>query len=422
MESNFKNYCSVGVIMNKNNKFQVRLYQSWQKVSGLFAFLKEPPKYIGSGTISQINHVILDKKHQIHNVLIVTGPHLYKTSLLNTIFENLKRNGINFSVFSGAKINPTIEQIEEGVLLYKEKRCECIVAVGGGSVIDTAKCIGARAANPKTPLKDMFGIMKVKNNLPLFIAIPTTPGCGSEASFTAFISEGNVNYKYSIIDRKLLPNFVILDPELTIGLNKEQLAYSAVDALTHAIEAYISKGHTMGSDRYAIDAAKLICDNIELAYSNTEKDKNALKIHENLLLGAHYAGLACSKACVGFCHAISYAIGSTYDIPHGLLNAIVLPYVLRAYGESTVLRLADLADEIAYRISVDSYKKADWLINRVDSINSYLGIKNNLEKIIKPKDIHKIAIKAFEIATPSYPAPKMFSVAEIEAILNDICK
>ena len=422
MESNSKNYCSVGVIMDKKNMFQVRMYQSWMKLTKLFSFIKEPEKYVGSGTLKQINHVLLDKKHQIHNVFIVTGPQIYGANLLAPVFDNLKRNGINYTIYSGVKTNPTEEQIETGVVQYKEKRCEAIVAIGGGSVIDAAKCIAARIGNPKEPLKDMIGVMKVKNTLPLLVAVPTTAGSGSESSCFAVISDKETNSKQIIMDPKLMPKFIILDPELTINLSKEQIAISGMNALSRAVEAYVSKGHTFKSDKYAIEATKLICDNLELAYSNTEKDKNALKIHENLLLGAHYAGLASSRANVGFCDVISNSIREKYDIPQGTLNALLLPYVLKAYGEFAIDRLANLADQIAYRISVDSNKKAEWMINRIESLNSYIGIKNNLDKKIHPKDIRRIATNAFEEATPTYPAPKMLTVVEIENLLNEACK
>ena len=408
--------------MKTDTTFKIRAYQTWQKFLKTFVPFKQPEMYSGTGAVDDINHVLLHKKHQVHNVLIVTGSQIYKKNLINPIFENLKRNGINYSVYSGCKPNPTAEQVEEGVLLYKKNRCEAIVAIGGGSVIDVAKCIGARAGNSKTPLSEMVGVMKVKNDIPLLIAIPTTAGSGSDASFTAELLDSKNKSKYSIVDPKLLPKYVILDPNLIIDLNKEQIAFSGMDALTHAIEAYLSKAHTMKSDRFAIDGAKLICDNLELAYSNNEHDKNALKLHENLLNGAHYAGLALSRAYAGFCHAISHAIGGKYNLPHGYLNAIILPYVLKAYGDSAIERLAKLADQIAYRISTNNTKKAEWLINRIESMNSYLGIKNNLKDVIDPKEIHALAARAYEEATPLYPAPKMLDIVEIENIINDLIK
>lgn len=399
--------------------FKIRLLQTWKKFSKTFTFIKEPSKYIGEGSIKNINHILLDRRYQVHNVLIVTGPEISQTELLQPIYDNLKRNGINYSVYSGVKVEPTVDQVEEGVSIYQQKKCEAIVAFGGGSVIDVAKCIGARVKNPMKPLKKIVGMMKVKNKLPLLVAIPTTAGTGSDASFTAELNDLKTNYKYKIVDPKLMPKFAILDSNLTVDLPKEQIAASAMGAFANAIEAYISKGHGISSDKYAIEAARLINENIEAACKDAEKDKNLLKVHDNLLLGAHFSGVASLKAGFGFCHAIANALSGKYHLSTSLMNAILLPYVLKAYGDVAVDRLAKLADELEYPISEDTNLKAEWLIKRFETLCQTFELTNNLKEIIDPNEIQEIAGKAYAEATPLYPAPKMFDIAEVKGIIND---
>lgn len=404
----------------KMNPFLIRSRQAFLKGVALFAPFKVPEKYVGEGSINEINHILLHKDNQVHNCLIVTGPRIIKTNLIGPLTDNLNRNGIEYSFFNNIQNNPTKDNVEEGALIYKERNCEGIIAIGGGSVIDTAKCILARVSNPKTPLENMKGMFKIKNKLPLLVAIPTTCGSGSESTFSAVILDEKNNEKYIITDFKLLPKYIILDPNLLMSLDNDNLAYSGMDALCHAIEAFVSRSSSSNSNKYAIEAIKLINSNLEII--STKDGRKNLKACENMLIASHYAGLAVSRAYVGYIHAIAHALGGKYNLSHGYLNAILMPIVLEAYGNKAIRKLAILADEITYLFDDKEENKAKWMIDRIRHLNTYLGIKNDLGKYIKDEDIDAIAMKAYDEVTPLYPVPKLFTIEEIKDIINTVKK
>lgn len=404
----------------KRNLFFIRSRQTFGKLVSTLTRFKVPNMYIGENSVSEINHILLHRKYQVHNCMIVTGPKLVKTNMLDGIYDKLKKNGIDFCVFSDVLINPTIENVEEGIKLFKDRKCEAIIAFGGGSVIDVAKCILARSANPNMTLQQMEGKNKIKNRLPLLVAIPTTCGSGSESTFSAVISDEKSKRKLIITDFDLLPKYIILDPKLLNSLSSDQIAQTGMDAFSHAVEAYISFTSSGKSDYYALEAIKLLNTNLEIV--TTKEGANNTKAKENLLLAAHYAGLASSRAGVGYIDALAHAISSKYKVPHGLLTAILMPYVLESYGEKAHFKLASLADGITYLTEENDDIRAKWMIDRIKALNSYLGIKNNLKKIIDQDKVQSLASIAYNEAQPFYPTPKILDLVDLENILYLVLK
>jgi len=260
----------------------------------------------------------------------------------------------------------------------------------------------------------MRGLLKVRKKLPPFFAIPTTAGTGSEATIAAVISDTDTHEKYQVNDLVLIPHYAVLDPLLTVGLPKNITATTGMDALTHAVEAYIGNSNTRETKQLAKKAVRLIFDNIETAYS----DGNNLPARENMLKASYYAGVAFTRAYVGYVHAIAHALGGFYGIPHGLANAVVLPYVLEYYGSSVHKRLAELADLVGVGLSTDTDgQKATKFINVIKNLNRAMNIPEKIAGV-EGKDIPLMAERAWKEANPFYPVPRILSKRDLEELFR----
>lgn len=393
-------------------KASYRVVQAVLKVASYFLDWREPSLLKGAGSIKKLPDEI--KKLNITSVLIVTDKVIEGLHLMDSLLERLNTLGIKYVVFNGVQPNPSIENIEDARKLYVENNCGGIIAFGGGSPMDCAKIAGARVANPKTSVEKMRGILKVRHKLPPLFAVPTTAGTGSESTIAAIAKDMKTHDKYAVTDPKLRPRYAVLDPELTLGLPPKITSTTGMDALTHAVEAYINRGNTKFTAECARKAVKMIFDNLETAYTNGSD----IAAREQMLIASNYAGLAFTRAYVGYVHAIAHTIGGLYNTPHGLANAIILPYILEFYGDIIHKRLAELADVAGVtKPGQTDDEKALAFIAAIKELNRKLGIPERLEGI-KEADIPLLIERALKEANPQYPVPYIMNKKECEAVIR----
>ncbi len=370
------------------------------------------PKLMDS--LDQVPGLLANKL--IDSVLLVTDKSIRGLGLTKSLEEGIKAEDINLAVFDEVIPNPTIENVESGLEVYKQNNCKAIIAFGGGSVMDAAKIIGARYVKPKQPVNKMKGLLKIGKKLPLLIAVPTTAGTGSETTLAAVITDEKTHFKYPINDFNLIPYYAVLDYKVTLGLPPSITATTGMDALTHAVEAYIGKSTTKETRKMAEDAVKLIAENIEKVYQD---GKDALA-RENMLKASFYAGVAFTKSYVGYVHAVAHSLGGKYGTPHGLTNAIILPYFLKEYGDKCAAKLARLAKIADVASIYDSDRvAANKFIAWIESLNEKLSIPKTIDSI-KLEDIEDLAAKADKEGNPLYPVPKLMNKQELTEIYYKI--
>ena len=393
-----------------------RTFQKTMKFAVNFLDWTPPHLLKGAGAIKELPALV--KAQGINNVLVVTDKGLMGLHLLDTLFAGLDAEGIKYSVFDGVQPNPTIYNVEDALKMYKENNCQGFIAFGGGSPMDCAKVTAARIACPNKTPSEMRGVLKVRKKLPPMFAVPTTAGTGSETTIAAVISNPDTHEKNAINDPVLRPKFAVLDPELTVGLPPHITSTTGMDALTHAVEAFIGKSNTKQTEEDAIIATKLIFENIEKAY----KDGKDIEARENMLVASYHAGLAFTRAYVGYVHAIAHNLGGMYGIPHGLANAVILPYVLDFFGESAYERLAILADVAGVSGPAQGARdKAKNFIAAIRKLNADMGIPDKFEQI-KDEDIQLIAERALMEGNPLYPVPRIMNIEECKALIKKLQK
>lgn len=389
-------------------------YRAFQKIMkiAMFAFdWSEPELLEGPGAIKKLPDLI--KSKGLSNVLIVTDKGLTGLHLLDSLYEKLDEVGIEYVVYDGTHPNPTIDNIEDALQLYLDNNCEGVIAFGGGSPMDCAKATAARVSNPKLSVKKMRGVLKLHHKLPPLYAVPTTAGTGSETTLAAVVTDPATHEKNAINDPRLRPKYAVLDPELTIGLPPKITSTTGMDALTHAVEAYIGKSNVKSTEEYAKTATKMIFDNIETAYN----DGKNIDARNNMLKASYYAGMAFTRAYVGYVHAIAHNLGGFYGVPHGLANAVILPYVLEYYGETAHKRLADLAVVSGVKTDGTDAEKANAFIEAIKKLNADMNIPNKFD-FIKEEDIPTIVKRALKEGNPLYPVPKIMDEADCEAVIR----
>ena len=346
-------------------------------------------------------------------ILIVTDKMLLKIGLLDKIKSRLEERGVEFAIFDGVEPDPTFDQIEAGVKVLKKNHSQAVLAVGGGSSIDCAKVICARATNKKSVQK-LAGMFKVfKAPLPLF-AVPTTAGTGSEVTFAAVVSDPVTHKKYSILDPKLVPTMAALDGALMTGLPPHITSATGMDALTHAVEAYISRNALPDTDCHALAATRLIMENLPVAV----KQGGDVAARQNMAQASYYAGLAFTKAGVGYVHAIAHNFGAYYHTPHGLANAIVLPYVLDYSKDEVIDRLAKLAEVSNLKTANETNRAlAQKFIDHIRQLAASFDIPTVL-KDLKSADIPGITKSALKEAHFTYAVPKYMDQACCETLVR----
>jgi alcohol dehydrogenase class IV len=365
----------------------------------------------GAGSSIELCDTMARFGHQ--RVLLVTDKILHELGVLQPMLDAMDRHGMQVAVYDGVLPDPTYTQVEEGVALGRSIGADAVLAVGGGSPIDAAKVIAAGLTNP-VPVTKLTGIKKVKKpSLPLY-AVPSTAGTGSEVTMAAVISDPDSHEKTPVIDPGTIPLAAALDPEIQKGMPPAITAATGMDALTHAVEAYLSKKATPETDRYALAAVGMIFEHLPRAYA----DGNDMESREAMALASCYAGLAFTKAFVGYVHAIAHTFGARYGTPHGLANAIVMPYILEYSIDAAVDRMADLAVAAGLGKPEDGKRLlAQRLLDRVRAMNKELGVPETLEAL-RPSDISDIAKTALHEAHYLYPVPKYMDQPQCEAILR----
>lgn len=391
--------------MNHLKKVYCRTFQTGLKIALPFLPYRKP-KIVGS--IKSLPEIIQKKK--CSKVLIITDAGIRSLGLTRRLENALDNAGIAYCIYDKTVANPTTDNVAEAMELYKENSCDCIIGFGGGSSMDCAKAVGARIAKPKQSLAKMKGILKVRKKLPLLMAIPTTAGTGSETTLAAVITDAQTRYKYAINDFPLIPRYAVLDPKVTLSLPPFITATTGMDALTHAVEAYIGNSTTYGTRQDALLAVKLIFENIDTAYN----DGSNVGARRNMLHASFYAGCAFTKSYVGYVHAIAHSLGGEYNVPHGLANAVILPMILEAYGESIHKKLSRLA--IAAGIADEDTpcgEAATAFIQAVKDMKKRFGIGDRIPEI-RETDIPKLAHYADKEANPLYPVPVLMDASELE--------
>ena len=360
--------------------------------------------------VAHVTKVMAEKGYG--RVMIVTDKGVRGLGLTQPLENLIRASGFELTVYDSTAQNPTSHNVEEARAMYVQNQCEVLIAFGGGSAMDCAKAVGARIVRPDKPLKKMQGLIKVRRTLPLFIAIPTTAGTGSETTVAAVITDFETHHKYVINDFSLIPHYALLDPEVTVGLPKHLTATTGMDALTHAVEVYIGKSRTKLTKKAAEDAVKLIFDNLERAY----REGTDIEARRNMLIASNLAGVAFTRSYVGYIHAVAHTLGGKYGVPHGLANAVLLPKVLRLYGDSVTKPLAELARIVGVSDVSDTDTAAkEKFIARIERMNEDMQIPDRLD-MIREDDVEQLARQAAREANPLYPVPKIWGAKELEYV------
>lgn len=365
---------------------------------------REPQVFHSCGELSTVF-----QKENIRRVLIVTDAGIVRSGIAAQLEAVLDEDDISYAVYDQTRPNPTVVNVEQALSLYRRYRCQALIAIGGGSSMDCAKAVGARLARPGTPLGKLKGTLRILRPLPTLIAIPTTAGTGSETTLAAVITDTQAQHKYVMNDFVLIPKYAVLDARLTLSLPPHLTATTGMDALTHAVEAYIGRSTTRQTRQEALEATRLVFANVERAYRNG-KDYEA---RSNMLTAAYRAGIAFSRSYVGYVHAVAHSLGGQYNIPHGLANAVLLPYVLESYGSCIHRKLHDLAVAagVASPQEEDAGAAAKF-IRAIRQLNARMGIPETLEGI-RPEDIPVMAAHAEKEANPLYPVPRLMTREEL---------
>lgn len=393
-------------------KAYYRTYQFVMRIAVNFLDWRQPELLEGPGALRRLPELI--KTKNVKSVLIVTDKGLMGLHLLDPLFEEMEKAGVEYHVYDGVQPNPTIDNIEDAYKMYRDNHCEGFVAFGGGSSMDCAKVAAARVVRPNKSVPKMRGLLKIMKKLPPFFAVPTTAGTGSETTLAAVISDPRTHEKYPINDPVLIPRYAVLDAELTVGLPKSITSTTGMDALTHAVEAYIGHSNTKDTADKARKAVRMIFDNLQVAY----EDGHNIEARSNMLLASYYAGVAFTRAYVGYVHAIAHNLGGMYGVAHGLANAVILPYVLEYYGESAHKRLAELADLTGItQPGMSDAEKAHVFIEKIKEMNRAMNIPDKFD-CIKEEDIPTLVKRALKEGNPLYPVPKLMNEADCEAVIR----
>ena len=391
--------------MNTLRKIYCRAFQKAFHIAIPFLPYRKPKI---AGSVKELPEIIM--RHKCTHVLLITDGGIMKLGLTRRLEKALKEAGIPYTIYDKTVANPTTVNVREALELYHREGCDAIIGFGGGSSMDCAKAVGACSVKPNQSLAQMKGILKVHKKLPLLMAVPTTAGTGSETTLAAVITDADTRYKYAINDFPLIPRYAVLDPKVTLSLPPFITATTGMDALTHAVEAYIGNSTTIDTRRDALKAVKLIFENIDIAYEHGDN----IQARRNMLHASFYAGCAFTKSYVGYVHAVAHSLGGQYNVPHGLANAILLPLVLREYGSCIDKKLhklaiaAGLADK-----NTPDHEAAELFIQAIEEMKERFGIVN-IVKEIQETDIPKLAHYADKEANPLYPVPKLMDASELE--------
>ncbi len=390
-----------------------RTFQGVMKLGNYFMGYRMPEYIEGAGSVLKLPAMIKEKG--ANDVLVVTDDMLMGLGLVKPLLEQMDKEGVRYTLFSHIERNPTSNDVENGYKIYRSKHCKALVAFGGGAPMDCAKAIGARVVRPKKSVAELQGLLKIMKPIPLFFAVPTTAGTGSETTVAAVITDSATHHKASINDPNIIPKYAVLDPELTVGLPPFVTATTGMDALCHAVEAYTNHTYnTKLEDDLAIKATKLIYDNLLVAF----KDGKNLEARQNMQKAAFYAGRAFTRGCVGYVHSVGHTLGGLYGVPHGLAMSVILPHVMKQFGPAVYDRLAVLADACGMGGTTNK-EKAEKFIAWMEQLKTDMDLPVGLD-MIKEEDIEQIITWADKEANPLYPVPVIWQREDFRKLIDTL--
>ena len=377
-------------------------------------FVLNETSYHGKGAILAIADEV--KARGFKKALVVSDPDLLKFGVTQKVLTVLENDKLEYFVYSDIKANPTVENVQDGVKVFKEVEADYIIAVGGGSSIDTAKGIGIIIANPEfSDVVSLEGVAPTKNKSVPIIAVPTTAGTAAEVTINYVITDAKNNRKMVCVDVHDIPVVAVVDPDMMSTMPKGLTAATGMDALTHAIEGYITKGAWELSDMFHLKAIEIIARSLKGACENTPEGRN------DMALGQYIAGMGFSNVGLGIVHSMAHPLGALYDTPHGIANAIILPTVMEYNAPATGEKYRDIARAMGVKntenMSQAEYRKA--AIEAVRALAVKVGIPTNLKEIVKEEDLDFLAESAF--ADACRPGnPRDTSVAEIKELYKSL--
>ena len=373
-----------------------------------------PVSYHGSGAILEIAPEL--KAHGCKKALVCSGKHIIKSGEINKILDPLTEAGIEYALFNDIKPNPSIENVQAGVEAFKAAQADSIIAVGGGSIMDTAKAIGIIINNPEfADVRSLEGVAPTKKHAVFTIAVPTTAGTAAEVTINYVITDVEKKRKFVCVDVNDIPEVAVVDPEMMYTMPKPLTAATGMDALTHAIEGYITKGHCEISDMFHLEAIRLIAKNLRAAVENDPEGRNGMA------LGQYIAGMGFSNVGLGIVHSMAHGLSALYDTPHGVACAILLPlgleYNAPVSGER--YRAIGKAMEVPYIDSMNDEEAAKATIAAVKKLGADVGIPADLKEIVKDEDVQFLSESAF--ADACCPGnPRDTSLEEIKALYRSL--
>lgn len=377
-------------------------------------FVLNETSYHGKGAIAAISAEIKDR--DLKKVLVVSDPDLIKFEVTKKVTDILDNSHVEYNLFSDIKPNPTIENVQAGVQAFKNSNADCLIAIGGGSSIDTAKAVGVIIANPEfADVRSLEGVAPTKNKSIPIIAVPTTAGTAAEVTINYVITDTEKNRKMVCVDVHDIPVIAVVDPDMMSTMPKGLTAATGMDALTHAIEGYITKGAWELSDMFHLKAIEIISKTLRGAVENTPEGR------EGMALGQYIAGMGFSNVGLGIVHSMAHPLGALYDTPHGVANAIILPTVMQynapATGEKYKYIAKAMGVEGTENMTVEEYRKA--AVDAVKKLSTDVGIPSDLKEIVKTEDIPFLAQSAYDDACRP-GNPRDTSVEEITKLYKSL--
>ena len=356
-------------------------------------FVLNETSYHGKGAIQEIANEVRGRGFK--KAFVCSDPDLLKFGVTKKVTDVLENAGIPYEIYSQIKANPTIENVQTGVAAFKASGADCIVAIGGGSSMDTAKAIGIIIANPEfADVRSLEGVAPTKNKCVPIIAVPTTAGTAAEVTINYVITDAEKNRKMVCVDVHDIPVVAVVDPDMMSSMPKGLTAATGMDALTHAIEGYITKGAWAMSDMFHLKAIEIIAKSLRGAVANTPEGR------EGMALGQYIAGMGFSNVGLGIVHSMAHPLGALYDTPHGVANAILLPTVMEYNAEATGEKYRDIARAMGVegvdKMTLDEARKA--AVDAVRKLSEDVGIPKTLRGIVKEEDLDFLAQSAMDDA------------------------
>lgn len=377
-------------------------------------FILNETSYHGKGAIGAIVDEV--KKRGFKKALVCSDPDLIKFSVTKKVTDLLDKDGLAYTVYSGIKANPTIENVQEGVAAFKAAGADYLIAIGGGSSMDTAKAIGIIINNPEfADVRSLEGVADTKKPAVPIIAVPTTAGTAAEVTINYVITDAEKDRKMVCVDPHDIPIVAVVDPDMMSSMPKGLKAATGMDALTHAIEGYITKGAWTLSDMFHLKAIEIISNSLRDAVNGDDAGM------EGMALGQYVAGMGFSNVGLGIVHSMAHPLGALYDTPHGIANAIILPTVMEYNAPMTGDKYRDIARAMGVKgtenMSQDEYRKA--AVDAVKKLAADVGIPSTLKDIVKPEDIPFLAQSAYDDACRP-GNPRDTSVEEITELYKKL--